>query len=408
MIIGIIKNKDNSYEYIFEKNNKLSFIHIGVDGFNNSNKNYIYSVFSFLFNKARYNFLGQNDNYQLYYDKSTNLYHFIKDRKEDYNLFFDNNGESAILYEGSNEKNSSVKKIFIAGLGISLILNIGIINYLYNLTFNDYYSSVEEVSVVNDYFDYNDAVRLINNSNIDADLKQYLCNEELLSDIFSYYNESAMKNKTIMGLENIDIVYYNSLDTDKAGYYNSTYPNRIYISDKYKNLDGGRRIIAHEFIHILQDQNCQYNYILESIDELIMKEYFNEEIISYKSGVKNLMLLIDVIGFDPVMKMVFSGDSEQFENLLRENLSAEDYNLLISYFKDESLCIGHNQENIKIRLILCNLYQSLYHKDIHDDTNISYDTIYKDNKTKCNDVKKYYLNTRKFTNLQLGINNRTL
>lgn len=401
MVLGIIKNRDNSYEYLLEQNNKISFIHIDKLGYISSNKNYIYNLFSFLFDKKKYTFFKSHMSYKIFYEERTKLFHFINEDKEDYGMFFDNNGVNAIMYVGSNKINGLVKKIFIASLGITLILNASIVNYLDNLTSYDYYKTIEDVNVVNNSIDYRDAINFINNSNLNDDLKKYLCNEELLMDIFSYYSDSAMEYKNIFSLNNIEIVYYDSVESENIGYYNPVYPNRIYIAREYKNSNNSNRIVAHEFIHILQDQHCQYNYILETIDELMLKEYFNEKVISYKSGVKNLMLLIDVIGVEPVMQLVFAGNSDSFENILKENLDSENYNLLISYFKDASLCSGHNQENKEIRLILCSLYQNLYHKDINDDSNILYNTIYKDNKIKCNDIKKFYINQRYVNNLSL-------
>lgn len=106
MIVGIIKNKDNSYEYINLINNKLEFIHIDKNGVKKSNKNYIDSIFNNLFYNDNCVYLEKYKDYDVYYDKANNLKHYMKNGIENLELFYAFNGINARLYKISKDNGS--------------------------------------------------------------------------------------------------------------------------------------------------------------------------------------------------------------------------------------------------------------------------------------------------------------
>lgn len=356
MIIGIIKNKDNSYEYII-KHKELICIHVDKLGFSYSNKEYISNIFN------------QIDN--------------IDDEIE------------AILYNGNIKKNI-LRKIVIGS--ITIIIGFNFSNFIDDLKSKNFNNvNIEQPIIETEVIDYKKAIDLINSSSIDDTFKKCIINEDFFKDVFSNYYKTPMQYIINVNLANLKINFVDMND-DTMGYYDPLNSNIIYVSSKYENdLEKVKRIVIHEFIHLLQSSTSKYNYILEAIDELIMKEYYGKEVISYQEGVKNLMLLIDIIGPKYVMNLAFAGNDNEFETILKDNLNNEDYLKLIKYFKNSSFSIGHNQINKKIRLILCELYQNMYGQNINKDENILYDIVYKDNNINCNAVSKYYLNERKMT-----------
>lgn len=420
MNIGIIKNKDCSYEYLFLINNKIHSIHIDKYGIRKSNTEYLKNIYKTIFNKEKYNYINNYLDYNIYYDKENKLKHFIKNNQENYNLFYKLNGYDAILYKNNNISNAT-KKIFIAGIEILLIVSINFINIIDKIQTNqieykenDLYNSIQEVQY--NRINYKEAIKIISECNIDDEMKKYLCNEELLSDIFFYYNDTPLEYSIKFKLDNLKVNYYAPQDTDEneiTGYYNLNTPGIINISKKYKtNKEMNKHILVHEYNHLFQAEGCEYNYLLEAWAELMSKEYFNTEIISYSQGVKNLMLLIDIIGSKPLFELFYSNSNETLENILKQNLSNKDYQILTNSFKNSTLATGHQQENKEIRLILCKLYENINKQSIYKDENILYELVYEDNILPCNDVKKYYINYRKMQENEIiefsNINEQTL
>lgn len=435
MIGAIIKNKDNSYEYINILNNKLSFIHIDNNGVSKSNKKYIDTFFKNLFFNDNCVYIKKYKNYDVYYDKTNNLKHFMKKGIEDIELFYKFNGIEKTLYNSKEPNNSirkqkrkeNIQKIFTtAFIGIQiLVLSKDVLSIAYleayktNIERNDY-KLEDAVGYIYDPLEidyykyiygkmtYQDAINYIYNSdNLTEEQKDFLANEELLQDVFSYYNETSLEYVSNLNFKDISIVY-EELDEDKGGYYSCKEPNIIHISKilegKLDENEYTKGVIGHEFIHLLQVPVCPYTYIAESSAELLAHEYFDVPVTAYPKGVKNLQLLIDIIGPEPIMKMLFTGDDNTFNNILKNNLSNEEYENLITYFQDSSIIDNSKIANDEIKRLLCTLYKNIYKKDIIEDQNILY-SIYYDNDYYIEDNDKYYLNIRKIEETS-GIRNK--
>ena len=428
MIGAIIKNKDNSYEYINIVNNKLSFIHINKNGVDKSNKQYIDNFFKSLFFNDNCSYIEKYKDYDVYYDKVNNLKHFMKNEIENLELFYTFNGIDAKLYNSFNYKepsnslrkekrNKKVQKIItnvLLGAQI-LIFSKSILSMVYlesiksDIKKNDYklenaigYTydplEVDYYKYIYGKMTYQDAINYIYESNnLTKEQKEFLANEELLQDVFSYYNDTALEYVSNLNFKDISIVY-EEMNDGKGGYYSCEEPNIIHISKTFEgNLDANeytKGVISHEYIHLLQVPVCQYTYIVEASAELLAHEYFDEPIIAYYNGVKNLQLLIEIIGPEPIIKMIFAGDDNTFNNILKNNLSNSEYEKLISYFQDSSIIDSSNKENDEIKELLCTLYKNIYGKDITEDQEILY-SFYYDNYFFIEDKIRYFLNTRK-------------
>lgn len=422
LLAGIIKNKDNSYEYLDIINNNLFCTHLDSNGFTKSDINYIKNVLKKLFFNSNCTYISKYNDYNVYYNKETNIKHFIKDGKEDFNLFYYLNGTDAILYNNqkSNKKDNLIKSFAIAGCTIILsgvfigFLNQSQINILetgYDYkaeSFVDNIVSDNDISKIYDdeIIDYKQALEYIKQSEVDYKIKDVLSNEELLQDVFEYYKGTSMERSASLNFNNIHISYFDTEEYNKdkdlnaIGYYSILHPNELFVSDEYKyenikNNQEYKRVVGHEYIHLLQNHGIPYTYLLEASAELLTKEYFGTKVGCYKPAVKNLMLLTDIIGPEPIMQLIFGGKTNEFNNILKNNLTEEEYLKLTRYFQDTTLKTNHYEENKEIQSLLCTLYKNMYNKDITEDEDILFDLIYNNDDFDCTNSNKIYLNVRK-------------
>ena len=222
---------------------------------------------------------------------------------------------------------------------------------------------------------------------------------------YGFKNEKLILNT----FKDIQIINSDKEDKYIKAYYSSKIRviNGEYSTIKFMVIQNYNKIslvslldnLVHEYNHLLQSEGCEYNYLLEAWAELMSKEYYNTDIISYNEGVKNLMLLIDIIGPQPLFEMFYSNNNETLENILKYNLSNEDYKFLIDSFKESQLATNYLQENKEIRLVLCRLYENINKQSIYKDENILYKLIYEDNRIPSNEVKKSYINYRKMQDI---------
>lgn len=366
MILGIIKKQDNSYEYFNMIDNQIQCLHVDNNGFSLSDLTEIRKLFS----KKVIHF----DNYNSY---NSSLF---------------------------SSRRHSIKKVMssIIILSSAMILEIG--SYGMMFSFGERNNNYENVNSF-DILTYDSAIKCINESSLNSDAKILLANEQLLKDIFNYYEDTPLAYIANLKFNNINIKYYDDDDEideryKSNGFYQSNIPNILFVNDEYAsaNLElnkNARQTVAHEFIHLLEAPANPYTYLKEAAAELLVKEYYNMSVVTYKPAVKQLMLLIDIIGPDPIMKLLFSGDNKLFLKTITTYLNDEDSQLLINYFKNGDLVLDHPKENYHIQEILCKLYKNMYGQDISNDENILYDIVYNNDNYDCVDTEKYYLNMNK-------------
>lgn len=411
MLVGMIKNPDNSFEYLNLINGRLFCTHLGKDGFKPSNLDYIQSLVKKLFLNDNCSYLEKYNGYRVYFDNETKFKHFVKDGKENLELFYVFNGQDAILYDNSwKDKALNTAKIFLLAAGCAIILRYGIFlvgelrtplapaGYDINIAMKNIYSA-EEISQMydNGKITYQDAIDYIYSSNLDDEMKTFLANEDLLRDVFSYYKGTPLEYSAFLKFNGINIKYKCIEKMGTLGEYNELEPSTLYISDiftpnpsdnKYNEylfsimgdkdvIDGAfLGVVGHELGHLIQAEGSPWKYLLESAAELLAHEYFGTDIRAYYSGVKNLKLLTEIIGPDSIMKLLFSGDDSEFINILKNNLSQDEYAKLATYLQRADILDEHPKENKEIQGLLCTLYKNIYGKDISEDPNILFDLRY--------------------------------
>lgn len=379
MLVGIIKNLDKTYEYLFEKDNDLVSLHVSAYGFSKSNASYINSIFSKFKLNNDCEYLTKFRGYDVYYNHLTGFKHFLLNEKEDYKMFFKHNGKDAILYKKDDEFDSFFKLFVIAGLTISLTITgfalISKTNINVNTNLSAYTShNISDVIDMKNYepIDYNDAIDYINSSNFPDELKQAVANEELLKLVFSYYKGTALEYTARLKFENLRIEYFGpeipNYDS-MGGYYESFRPNVINARDVYspdKTHDS-----FHEFIHLLQAEGTNYYYLNEGVAELMSSEALGVEPHAYFSVVNNLKLLINIVGPEVIYELSFGGDDNRLNEILNTYLSTKDVLTLKHCFATTGLQAGDVMEVHKeIETILYKLYKNMYGHDITENKDI--------------------------------------
>lgn len=380
MLIAIIENKDKTYEYLYEVNNKLISYHIDKHGFSNSNLDYLNSVFLQLKYNLNCKFLTNFREYKVYYDKEMDLKHFLLNGKENYEMLFRYNGLDAFLYHEKNKKINMTKKFI--GFGMSIIIALSGLQFLESKNFNiktdpDIYITHSISDVIGLYskepINYLDAIDSIKSSNFPDEVKDIISNESFLKLVFSYYKGSALEYTARLKFENLSLKpfeegQYFENRQEVNGYYSPLNVNVIYSKNTSEFYN---QVIVHEFIHLLQAENYKYLYLVEASAELITSELLNISPTTYLPAIENLKLLINIIGPEPVYELIFAGDDTNLSNILKNNLSIQDYIKLTQYLKKDGFTINSELDfQIEIQQILYKLYEKMYDKNIEEDKDI--------------------------------------
>lgn len=278
-------------------------------------------------------------------------------------------------------------------------------NYDYDLnTAVNYYGFASGGLNTHEPLDYKGALRYIQESSLDEHTKEILSNEELLQDMFAYYKGTLLEYSAINKFKGIHISYFEEDKSRKIlrnGFYNCLYPNEINVetnvTSKYDE------VVAHEYLHLFQAEGLEYHYLLEASAELCSAEYYNYKLGTYLSAINNLKLLMDIIGPEPIIKLLFSGDDDDFLRIIRTNLPKEQSNRLLALLNTNS--DNHTDEvHNEIRELLCKLYKALNGRDIQDDPDIMYDLIYEnDHNNRGNSMYQHsaiYFNVREMPEVE--------
>jgi len=350
MLLAIIKDENNiKYNIYFDKSNNDFF---EVKCFDKSkfyylDKNNVCNLISNLFLSEK-KCISKYREYSVFIDDFNNK-HFIRDNYENYAMFFKYNGTSAIMYRATkkDDNNKYPKTFSLKGKnGVSYVLTCSILFFtlsnlyinLFNIVNSDYHNNYfsyiihSEINEFYNYFDITtiDIINKLKKSNgLTEEEKKYLINESFFDDIINVIEKN--RNQELRErLTNVTKVYFTEEElNDKykknfTGYYNCLTPNLLHLRDNKV----GRDTLSHEFIHLFQDSN-KYNFIKEAMAEIISKEYYGEEINSYKEEVKCIKILLELVTPQNVFKCCFSGDTTSFEEEIRNKLNKEDANKLL-------------------------------------------------------------------------------
>ena len=335
----------------------------------------------------------QVDEYDVYYDLDSKLYHYFKNGQEDLEKFIEANTKECLLYltdkEDKKKSENRIMKIMLAGTIVCLVINCVTLKNLvttnYNLEKNssiyiatgaDFDIPLDDLinSDVEGIYDPITANRIheliINNPNLTEDEIAYLDNEQLFNDLMPYIEESSFKYILEGRLANLRIESYEKEEEPNAlGYYANDDVIHVLHYDK-DNLPGGfKDTLAHEFVHVLQS-NYVNSYLIEGLAEIISDEYFdNTSINAYPDCVVNDKLLMEVIGPAPVLRSMVTNDFSHISNELRLCLDSKDVSRIEELFSIEHANTNENAENIhkEIRELLQKAYEYKYGERFSDD-----------------------------------------
>lgn len=406
MLAGIIKEKDNNYYINLEEKNNIKTISVIHSKKNNTRclreEEAILLLETILSSNLTYK--EKYNDYDVYLDETENKRYF-KDGKEDFKMFFYNNGIDYIKYKNKdNKKKSTIKKfrininetVFLIVVSATLALMIP----KYRYKFID--------SIYNNEITYESAKELIMNSNhLSIEDKIYLSNEDFINDVIELSDNNrnySLREK----LNNIEIINFEEEERPHTlGYYNSLEPNIIYLRDDItsENYLNYRDTLSHEFVHLLQNES-DYLYIHEASAELISYEYYNDDISSYIDEVLRLRVLMEIIGPKPILECNFYDNDSSFEKEIKKYLDENDSKRLLELFKSSSddLYDGENETiiNKEIDSLLSTMYYNKNKKDIKDDKMIK--AIYNGDRS----IKRYYFNqNKKEFDQEIKLNRRT-
>ena len=383
MHLGIIKI-NNTKIYIDKHKNLISYY------YENGNKKIINNDLIILLIKElvtchHKKFLYQ-DEYEVYLDEQTGYKHFYKDGKENYTIFFYENGYDAILYkENSNQSNFKTFTVKGTKICISIILLLTVINGIKsNIVQNPEkivspqieYTQENELTVDSSFFkDF-----ILNSENLTKEEKQLLINNQFFKDLSETPITSSRKSSLEEKFNNITIKSGTEgrPSPNVLGWYIDLFPNTIHVVDENDN-----NTKIHEFIHLTQEFT-EYSYIREACADLISLEYYGiEDSLTYNDAATRIQFLMELIGPEIIWNLNFNGDETSFENKIYELLPEESAIKLLQLFKQNPANITvekYQEQNKEIDKYLYQIYNTLTNENnplntIQEETGITFDTF---------------------------------
>ena len=391
MLIGTIKEKkfnDNYYIYLNNKGsyNELSIIHVNNDVIESLSKEKAKSLLNTLLS-SKLAFCEKIGDYEIYLDEASNK-RFFKNGIEDYFLFFAKNGiDDVKLLTKKSKKNNYSKsyKIIAGGLVFSLVCSVAGVAAITinNAKYKDEkkYALIDEAPITID-----EMVDLVCESPyLSVDERELLCNDIYFAFVL---DNSKGKPRTFHlrnALTNLNIKPFKTEEFEGAlGYYDPVSINTIRVLDvAYKNKSQYYDVVAHEYVHLTQDQN-EYYYIIEASAEIMEYEFFDQPCDGYGDIVRRTKALMEIVGPQPIIDCNFRGDTKTFEDSIGQYLSETDKKKMLKLLSTPATKLYKSKEftnsvNNGIDELLAKMYKNKTGKDIKDDPMIQY--IYNSNPT---------------------------
>lgn len=343
-------------------------------------------------------YLGKDNEYDVYLDNNSGLKHYFKNGREDIEVTWIHNGEDALIYKGNNKK-EQVKKILLkrgtlTTIIISSMLFFSILsNDVLKAKENKSYEVPYETTVENKVPEKEiiDTISLESmpitvfrieklieeNNKLTEEEKELAGNTKLLEDIVPYYENTNMNVLIPLKFDDLHVKYYyrepekkQNENKDNNGYvgvesafYSELIPDTLFINT-YFGTEDRYDDKAHEYIHLLQVSH-EYNYISEACAEIISSEYDEKCVYdAYSNPVKNTKILMEIVGPKPIWKLNFNGEDTDLVNIIRTNLEEEKANELIKLLKEKP---GKDQIeglDTDITDLLSQMYQNMYGEDM--------------------------------------------
>ena len=373
MLEAIITEKDNHYYlYMQEENGTkiISVIHTKKNKVNCLNeaeaKKLLQDILS-----SKLTYKEKSGDYEIYLDEENNK-RYYKEGKEDFRLFFENNGISAIEYD---EKTANI-------VGFAKRFTISFLNTSYALILGTMISSLSTTPILYRMIDpmYTNEItteKMIDYINespyLTEEEKEFLANRELLEEIKRIAEDD--RNYSLSSkMSNIQTKRYKK-HGDAAGYYTPLLSSNIYIQESIEQgSDLYYDVFGHEYVHLLQN-DCRYYYIIETVAEIMSSEYLETNQNSYKEQVKRAKILMEIIGPKALLDCSFSDTAESFENKIKQYLNEDEAKKLLQLFRTHADNFTPEIDR-EIDKYLAIMYYNKTGKDIKDNKLISH--IYND------------------------------
>ena len=399
--------ENNSSNYVFEDNNQLFGFSIDKNGIDELQYEVLNTIKKNLFMNSRCQKVLEHNGYDVYFDYFTGYKHFIKDGKENIELFFENNGVDALVYYDNSVENNSMKnnnpkrfksKLFKIGattlictlLGCKLLPEtLQVVDYVH---YNN--SSIQQIMPIDEDYVVDLITKYISESpNLSDEDKTLFINSGLLELVSPYYGD-IFNEKLQLCFKNLEIKYVPVSEASKfsifdnkltMGYYDRLDPNVINISVEgdsnfYNVRFAMSSVKIHEFVHLLQSEH-EYDFIVEGVATILSKEvcgFYDEKVSVYTDNLYLLKILMEIIGTEPILRFSFGNDPTMLKSVLTQNLSYDEYNNFLELLRKSPEDISMEEKN-KMYDIMKTLYKNINGHDISLNTNLLVDYLYDPN-----------------------------
>ena len=340
MLVAIVRiNKDNYYINLESRNDEFYYNVVLANNNVTRSLNEVEAkeLIRSLMSCTNKKFDRHENGYDIYIDSIGNQ-RFFKNGRENFLMFYKNNGRSAVMYD--DEKKSRFD--FLAKefkINYSEYLSVIVIASMIGFALGDIVSNAmdrihyeEHQIVIDRRMTPELAERYIAESdgNITPEAKEYLSNDVFLQDVLDIADDSRdyiLRKK----LEDITIKYDKDAceEREACGFYNVINPNLITLEEDTEEIINNS--LAHEFVHLMQDNNI-YLYIREASAEMMAYEYYDSIATSYEEQRNNLRILMELIGPKTIMELNFKGDVDSFEKTIYNSLDEEKADKLLELF----------------------------------------------------------------------------
>ena len=396
MLIGIIRETSHNDNYYIhfdntKSPNELTFIHTNEETIETLDKEQIRNLIKTILS-SNLTYKEKYNDYDIYLDEANNKRYF-KNGTEDFFMFIKNNGVSAIRYiEKIDKKENHYPRkysIIVQSLVFEIIASTTLfIPLLGDPALN---RKIDASLVCLNDIEVSELYDRINTSNKLSDSeKEMLCNEEYFKFLLDNTNSINRNYWLRYCMNDINIEYYEEEEEPNTnGYYSTSKSNVIHILNSIENNNTEyNHTLTHEFIHMTQDHNSSYDYILEACTEICNYEFYNHPIQSYKQQIIRTKILMEIIGPEPIIESIYSESSKSLKNEIHKYLPNDEANELLKLFKTSSEKMTNpdtdmNKIHTRIDELLAKMYYNKNNKNIENDTMInmirntdSYDRIY--------------------------------
>lgn len=400
MLVGIIKIQKKTYNIFLEQitSNPLLTITLENNGIiKKLNEIEIHNLIATLLS-SELTYKEKQGEYDIYLDEAGNR-RYYKNGKEDYLKSFYNNGSEAFDYIAYNDiveileraiPGFKTKEFQLILKKMSAIIIISpILLSAYNQEINT--PSYDNTPAVIEEITTEEALDLINQTpHLTEEEKEFISNKYLIT-----YVIEASKNRendtlrTALTNDKIER-FENDGKTKKLGYVDPLKPNIMFLrEDLDPNKSDYYKVLDHEFVHVIQGYT-KYHYIKEALTDIIVSEFrilddensaestniFTESnygspvIGGYYEEVKNLKILLEIIGPQSIIESVYNENDEPFENEIKNYLTPKDAKRLLKLFKTTGKQLRimgaekRNELNEEIYNLLSEMYKNKFGENI--------------------------------------------